>query len=314
MADGCRDNILQIRRITGSDTAYYVYKTSKEGINMELNLGIRAHDIENQTTIEGLVEEIAGKGLTSVQLALGKSFTEMNTSVGSLSPGFARHIGDAFRKKDVQIAVLGCYIHMIHPDKDKRKQELDRFKEHIRFARDFGCSIVGTETGNVYEKTGYTVDNYEEQPFLDVVESVSELVAEAEKFGVIVAIEGGINHPVHSPQVLKRLLDSIDSPNLQVIFDPANFLNPTNYHRQEEVFQEAMDLFGDRMVIMHAKDFIIEDDWIKMVPVGTGLLNYDAIFKLIKPRKPYINVLLENTREPYINNSIAFLKEKYKRA
>lgn len=65
---------------------------------------------------------------------------------------------------------------------------------------------------------------------------------------------------------------------------------------------------------MHAKDFIIEDDWIKMVPVGTGLLNYDAIFKLIKPRKPYINVLLENTREPYINNSIAFLKEKYKRA
>lgn len=71
---------------------------------------------------------------------------------------------------------------------------------------------------------------------------MSELVVEAEKFGVIVAIEGGINHPVYSPQVLKRLLDSIDSPNLQVIFDPANFLNPTNYQRQEEVFQEAMDL------------------------------------------------------------------------
>ena len=51
-------------------------------------LGIRAHDIENQTTIEGLVEEIAGKGLTSVQLALGKSFKDINSSVGSLSPGF----------------------------------------------------------------------------------------------------------------------------------------------------------------------------------------------------------------------------------
>ena len=48
-----------------------------------------------------------------------------------------------------------------------------------------------------------------------------------------------------------------------------------------------MDFIGDRMVIMHAKDFIIEDGWIKMVPVGTGLLNYDAIFKLIKPKKPY---------------------------
>lgn len=281
---------------------------------MKLNIGIRAHDIENQTSLEGLAEEISGKGLSSVQLALGKSFKDFNTSVGSLSPGYARHIGAAFRAKNVDISVLGCYIHMIHPDKEKRKKELDRFKEHIRFARDFGCSIVGTETGNVNEKTGYTKDNFTEQPFLDVVESVRELVKEAEKFGVIVAIEGGINHPVHSPQVLKRLLDTIDSNNLQVIFDPANFLDLNNYERQEEVFQEAIDLFGDRMVIMHAKDFIIEDNWIKMVPVGTGLLNYDAIFKLIKPKKPFINVLLENTREPFINDSISFLKKKYEKA
>lgn len=281
---------------------------------MELNLGIRAHDISNQPTLNGLVEEISGKGLTAVQLALGKSFKDINTSVGSLSPGFARHIGDAFKKKDVQIAVLGCYIHMIHPNKEKRRQELDRFKEHIRFARDFGCSVVGTETGNVNEKTGYTVDNFEEQPFLDVVDSVRELVKEAEKFGVIVAIEGGINHPVHTPQKLKRLLDEIDSDNLQVIFDPANFLDPNNYHRQEEVFEEAMDLFGDRIVMMHAKDFIIEDNWIKMVPVGKGLLNYDAVFKLIKPKKPHLNVLLENTQEPHIDESIAFLRHKYRNA
>ncbi|QUW21563.1 sugar phosphate isomerase/epimerase [Sporosarcina sp. Marseille-Q4063] len=281
---------------------------------MELNLGIRAHDIQNQTTIEGLVDEIAGKGLTGVQLALGKSFEDINSSLGSLSPGYAQHIGGKFAEKNVQISVLGCYIHMIHPDKEKRQAELDRFKEHIRFARDFGCSIVGTETGNVHAKGGYTTDNFEEQPFLDVVDSVRELVEEAEKFGVIVAIEGGINHPVHTPQKLRRLLDLIDSPNLQVIFDPANYLDPDNYHRQEEIFQEAMDLLGDRMVIMHAKDFIIEDGWIKMVPVGTGLLNYDAVFKLIKPKKPFMNVLLEATQEPHINDSIAFLRKKYAEA
>ena len=209
-------------------------------------------------------------------------------------------LGMNLRRKDLQIAVLGCYIHMIHPDLEQRQQELDRFKEHIRFARDFGCSIVGTETGNVSATMGYKTDNFEEQPFLDVVESVRELVKEAEKFGVIVGIEGGINHPIHSPQTMKRLLDSIDSQNLQVIFDPANYLDPDNYDRQEEVFQEAMDLFGDRMVAMHAKDFIIEDDWIKMVPVGTGLLNYDAVFKLLKPRKPFLNVLLRKTRETHI--------------
>lgn len=133
-------------------------------------------------------------------------------------------------------------------------------------------------------------------------------------FGVIVGIEGGINHPVHSPQVMKRLLDSIDSNNLQVIFDPANFMDMDNYQRQEEVFEEAMELFGDRIVIVHAKDFIIENNWIKMVPVGTGMLNYDAIFKLLKQRKPHIHVLLENTREPYIDQSIKFLRKKYAEA
>ncbi|AOV08615.1 sugar phosphate isomerase/epimerase family protein [Sporosarcina ureilytica] len=282
---------------------------------MELNLGIRAHDIQGQETIDGLAKEIAGKGLTAVQLALGKSFPDLNTSVGSLSPGLARHIGDQFKKNDVQIAVLGCYIHMIHPDKEKRQSELERFKEHIRFARDFGCSIVGTETGNVHEKTAYTEDNFEEQPFLDVVESVRELVEEAEKFGVIVAIEAGINHPVHTAQKLRRLIDLIDSPNLQVILDPANLLDPYNYERQEEVFQEAMDLLGDHIVIMHAKDFIIDENgWVKMVPVGTGLLNYDAVFKLIKPKKPHLNVLLEATQEPHIDASIEFLRKKYAEA
>lgn len=282
---------------------------------MELNLGIRAHDVQDQETIDGLAKEVAGKGLTGVQLALGKSFPELNTSVGSLSPGLARHIGDQFRNNNVQIAVLGCYIHMIHPDKEKRQSELERFKEHIRFARDFGCSIVGTETGNVNEKTGYTVDNFEEQPFLEVVESVRELVEEAEKFGVIVAIEAGINHPVHTAQKLRRLIDLIDSPNLQVIFDPANLLDPYNYERQEEIFQEAMDLLGDHIVIMHAKDFIIDEDgWIKMVPVGTGLLDYDAVFKLVKPKKPHLNVLLEATQEPHIDESITFLRKKYAEA
>lgn len=277
---------------------------------MSVNIGIRFHDIENLPFAES-VSAVANKGLTAVQLALGKS---LNTTFGNLSPGFAHYVGNAFRKKDLQIAVLGCYINMIHPDQTQRRKELERFKEHIRFARDFGCSIVGTETGNVNAEIVYTEENFSEKPFLEVVESVKELVEEAERFGVIVGIEGGINHPIHTPAKMKRLLDSIPSNNLQVIFDPANYLSVDNYQQQEAVFQEAFDLFGDRIVIMHAKDFIVEDNQLKFVPVGKGLLNYDAVFKLVKERKPYLNVLLEDTREPYIDDSISFLKSKYPKA
>ncbi|WP_258188140.1 MULTISPECIES: sugar phosphate isomerase/epimerase [Bacillaceae] len=110
---------------------------------------------------------------------------------------------------------------------------------------------------------------------------------------------------------MKRLLEDINSNNLQVIFDPVNYLTVDNYLYQEEVFKEAFELFGERIVILHAKDYIIENNRVKMVPVGTGLLNYKAVFRYIKKNKPFINILLENTREPYINDSIAFMQKEY---
>jgi sugar phosphate isomerase/epimerase len=276
-----------------------------------MNFGIRAHDIEN-LPLEKLVKEISAKGLSSVQLALSKSFPGINTNLGSLSPGIAHHIGNEFRKNNIQIAVLGCYINMIHPDINERRKALDRFKEHIRYARDFGCSVVGTETGNVNTDIVYTEKNFKEEPFLEVVKSVTELVEEAEKFGVMVGIEGGINHPVYSPKMMKRLLDSVDSNNLQVIFDPVNYLTIMNYKSQEAVIEEAFELLGDRIVILHAKDFIIEDNCVKTTSVGEGLLNYGTVFKFIKEKKPFINIIIEETKEPSINRSISFLMEKYK--
>jgi L-ribulose-5-phosphate 3-epimerase len=275
-----------------------------------LNIGIRAHDIEN-LPLEELVQEVAGKGLTSVQLALSKSLEGVNTELGSLSPGFARYVASAFAKHNVQIAVLGCYFNMIHPDLAERSKGMERFKEHIRFARDFGCSIVATETGNVNPEIFYTEENFKEEPFLEVVESVSELVKEAEKFGVIVGIEAGVNHPIYSPKVMKRLLDSINSNNLQVILDPVNLLTIDTYQNQEEIFQEAMDLFGDRVVILHAKDFTIENNQLVPTAVGKGLLNYEYIIKEIKKKKPFINILLEETKEPFIEESIAYLRGKF---
>lgn len=275
-----------------------------------MNLGIRAHDIKKMP-LEQLVGEIDNKGLTCVQLALQRSFDYMQADVGNLSPGLAYHIGSVFRQKNIQIAILGCYINMIHPDVNARRQSLEKFKEHIRFARDFGCSIVATETGNVNADIVYTTENFKEEPFQEVVKSVKELVAEAEKFGVIVGIEPGVNHPIYSVAVMKRLLETIPSNNLQVILDPVNLLTIDTYTKQEDIIGEAFEALGDRLVAVHAKDFVVENGTLKTVAVGQGLLNYDCVFSHLKQRKPLINILMEETQEPYIDSSMAFLRGKY---
>jgi sugar phosphate isomerase/epimerase len=278
-----------------------------------MNLGVRAHDF-GKLPLDILAEKVSEKGFTAIQLALSKAIDEIDTSLGKLSPGMAYKIGNTFSKKNIQIAVLGCYINPIHPDKFQRKMGLDRFKEHIRYARDFGCSIVGTETGTLSMDTSYNPDNHSDIGLKAIIESVSELVEEAEKFGVIVGIEAGTKNPIHSSKKMKCLLDAVKSNNLQVIFDPLNYMTMENYKKQEEVFKEAIELYGDRIAIMHAKDLKIEDGEIKTTPVGTGFLDYECLMKLIKDKKPYINILMEDTKEPFMDNAKAYLRGVFDKA
>lgn len=272
-----------------------------------MNIGIRAHDLPMQS-LENLVQDISQRGLSSVQLALNKSF-DFKTELGFLTPGLANHISKAFRQADIQIAVLGCYVNIIHPDIDQRRQALERFKEHLRYARDFGCSIVGTETGNINADIIYTEENFSEEPFIAMVESVKEMVAEAEKFGVIVGIEPGVNHPLHSPEKVSRLLEEVNSNNLQIIFDPVNFLTRDNYLNQGKILQEAVDSWGDRVAVLHAKDFIVEKGNLRFVPLGQGWLDYDLIFKTLVSRKPHINIIMDEINQDDIEKSSEFIRK-----
>lgn len=275
-----------------------------------LNLGIRAHDM-GMLSLEELTTELAKKNIKAVQLAIGKSFPYWNVGPGGLTTGLGTHIKNAFDNKNIKIAVMGCYINMIHPEEDARRKEIEKFKEYIRYASDFGCKIVGTETGTLNVTSGYTEDNFAEAPFLTAVESVKELVKEAEKFGVIVGVEGGVNHPVNTIEKMKRLIDLVDSNNLQVIFDPANYLTIENYLQQEELMEEAFALFGEKIVILHMKDFAIENNTLKLVGVGMGKLNYNKLFEITKTRKPHMFCLLEGTTGEQIDKAIEFVTKTY---
>jgi L-ribulose-5-phosphate 3-epimerase len=224
-----------------------------------------------------------------------------------LNPGLAWHVGQAFQRHGVQIAVLGCYINPIHPDPQKRAELLGLFKEHIRFARDFGCSIVGLETGSVNADYSPHPDNHGEQAFQQMLQSIATLVEEAEKFGVIVCIEGVTSHTVSTPAKMRRALDTIKSNNLQVIFDPVNLLSIDNYEDQDRVMKESFDLFGNRIAIIHAKDFKVEGGTLKQLRSGQGNLNYPLLLGWIKPRKPSISILLEESSESTVDDCLRFL-------
>lgn len=272
-----------------------------------MNLGVRAHDF-GKLPIDELAAQIARHGLNCIQLAPPKAIAGFDTDAGRLSPGFAGHVRESFRRHGIQIAVLGCYINLGDPDDARQRPQLDRFKEYLRFARDFGCSVVGTETGSVNADFSWHPENHGEAAFRTVLARVRELVREAEKFGVFVGIEGVERYVISSPRRLRRLVDEVDSPNLQVIFDPVNLLCAKNHAAQDEVTEEALTLLGDRICIVHAKDFTMNGDRFEELPAGTGRLHYPRVMRWIKEHKPWVHVLLENTQPATIAGTVAFMQ------
>ncbi|HEX7714730.1 MAG TPA: sugar phosphate isomerase/epimerase family protein [Bacillota bacterium] len=270
--------------------------------------GVRAHDF-GKLPVEELAKRISDRGIPSIQLALGKAVAGLDAGPGSFSPGLARYIGDTFANHNIQIAVLGCYNNLIHPDPGIRRDYIARFKEHLRYARDFGCSVVGTETGSLNGDYSFHPDNHGETALRLFLESLTELVTEAEKFGVFVGIEGVASHVVSSPDRMKQVCDTIQSNNLQVILDPVNLLTVENYEDQDRILDQAFEQYGKRIVVLHLKDFTIEHGQKNSAPIGDGLFHFEYLLKKVQSRKPYINMLLEETTPETVAASIQKLQE-----
>jgi sugar phosphate isomerase/epimerase len=276
-----------------------------------MRIGVRAHDF-GKLPAAVLAERISKKGLACVQLTLHEAIQGIDAAVeGRLSPGLAYAVSDAFRKRNLQIAVLSCYINPIHPDEKERRAQIALFKEHVRFVRDFGCGIVATETGSLNTDFSFHPDNHSEESFQLMLRSVGEMVEEAEKFGVLVGIEGVASFVASDPRRIRRMLDSIASQNLQIVFDAVNLLTVDNHADRDRIVEESFTLFGDRIVAVHAKDFRVEAGRMVSVPLGEGMLDYARLLRLLKARKPYMNVIIEDTNPVTIGRSMRHLAATY---
>lgn len=275
-----------------------------------LRLGVRAHDF-GRLPADALAARVAAAGFSCVQLALNKAIAGLDLRAGDLNGELAREIGGAFARHGVGIEVLGCYVNPIHPDLKTRAALLEFFKDHLRFARDFGCGIVALESGSLNADYSPHPANHGEEAFQSMLAGISELVSVAEQFSVVIGLEAVTSHVVSTPQKMRRVLDEIASDNLRVVFDPVNLLSAENFREQSRVVAEALDLFGDRVAAVHAKDFVFENGSLRTVPAGRGQLDYAPVLKFVRSRHPDLSVLLEDAGENVATGCAEFLRHKF---
>ena len=259
-----------------------------------MQLGIRLHDIE-KTTLENRLKIAREQGFACGHLALSKVISEYPVNESALTPGFAMYLKRIFAENQLDVAVLGCYLNLANPNKESLKAIQNKYLAHIRFASLLGAGVVGTETGAVNEKYTFEERNHSEEALEIFINNLRPVVEYAEKMGVIMAIEPVYKHIVCNPIRARKVLDTIASPNLQIIFDPVNLLDISNYEQRDAIIKEAIEVLGKDIAMVHIKDFVVKDGKLESVAAGTGNMDYTQIIKFIKEQKPYVHVTLENT-------------------
>ena len=255
-----------------------------------MQLGIRLHDVNSglggeAETMEKRAEKAREEGFSCVHLAFSKVIKGVTFDDAALTEGLAHHVKRVFSESCLDVAVLGCYLNLAHPDPARLQDIQSRYFGHIRVA-----ALMSFMRGL--------------EPVLDC----------AERYGVSLAIEPVWNHIVYTPQVAAEVVKSMASRNLRIIFDPVNLLAVENLDRREAVLGEAMELLCDSIAVVHLKDYTLEGGKLKSIAAGTGEMDYSEIMRFIKARKPYIQATLENTTNENAVASRKFLEEAFERA
>lgn len=259
-----------------------------------MQLGIRLHDIKKAPLEERLV--IAREqGFSCGHLALSKVISEYPVDDAALTPGYAMYLKRLFAKNELDVAVLGCYLNLANPNEEQLAKTMHRYLAHIRFASLLGAGVVGTETGAPNEEYRFEERCHSEEALELFIRNVRPVVEYAEKMGVIFAIEPVYKHIVCNPKRARRVLDEIASPNLQIIFDPVNLLDISNYKDRDAIIAEAIELLGEDIAMVHIKDFLVDGDNLRSVAAGTGEMDYSQLIRFMKARKPYVHATLEDT-------------------
>ena len=263
-----------------------------------MQIGLRLHDSVDLPLAERL-QAVKTQGFSCVHVALSKLRGE-TAEAAALTPGYAMYLRRTFAEAGLDIAVLGNYLNLANPNPESLKASTKKYEAHIRFAALLGCGMVGTETGAPNEAYAYDKETcHSEEALRTFITNVKPVVKYAEQMGVLFAIEPVYKHIVWNPKRARIVLDAVNSPNLRIIFDPVNLLHGDNLDRRDEVIAEAIELLCDDIAMIHLKDYMPKSDGTgELASMGCGLgeMDYRAILKFAKEKKPHIHATLEDTK------------------
>ncbi|MDZ4096520.1 MAG: sugar phosphate isomerase/epimerase [Paracoccaceae bacterium] len=174
----------------------------------------------------------------------------------SVAPAVVRAVVDAVAASGVAIAAVSGTYNMIHPDPAVRAAGLRRLGVLLASAKALGTGMVTLCTGtrDAQDQWRGHPDNASSGAWRDLLEAMEKAVMMAEAQGVLLGIEPELANVVDGPARARALLDTMQSPALAIVLDPANLFEVASTTDRNRIIAGAVDLLADRIVMAHAKD------------------------------------------------------------
>jgi len=256
-----------------SSYSFWQFEGPKEDVPMEL-----------------CIDKAAAMGFDGIELLLVQMSSEENGYLQKLKKR-AFHAG---------LDLMGFSTHQgyLNPDKAYRDENIAKTIHQIELAYKLGIPTMRLNTGRWGTSESFdalmankgiepTIEGYtDEDGYGWVIDSIEKCLPVAEKCGVVLGLENhwGLGRTAEG---VKRIVDTIDNPWLQVTLDTGNFL---------ENREEQMKLLAPQTFLVQAKTYYGGGKWYTLD------IDYPKIGEMMRTNnyKGYISLEFEGKEDPNI--------------
>ena len=249
------------------------------------------------------IDQASRMGFDGIELLLVQMSSEEHSHLMKIKKQ-AYHAG---------LDLMGFSTHQgfVYPDKAKRKENIDKTIHQIELAYKLGIPTMRLNTGRWGTSENFdalmankgiepALDGYtEEDGFNWVMDSIKEFLPTAEKCGIVLGLENhwGIGR---TAKAVKRIVDTINSPWLQVTLDTGNFL--------EDQYEQA-ELLAPQTYLVQAKTYYGEGKWYTLD------IDYKRVGDMMRRHnyKGWISLEFEGKEDPLtaVPKSLELLRENF---
>jgi len=248
---------------------------------------------------------------------ISTSFSRARVEVGR----YAQRIKSVLSEKGIHVAQFaGVNANFVHHDVAVRKSGRESVFEAIAAVKSIGATMISSGCGtnsDDFESHFYAPHplNYTEAARDRLVDELRSIAPAIEDAGILYTIECHQLSVMRTPEIIRSVLDEVDSPAIFANFDPVNLLDSAqavfdNGRRMSSMVETVGPRYGPSC---HIKDVAVSTDFvchIVEVAPGEGVLDFEAFFAAAATLPGPTPLIVEHLSGDQVSAAIDFVRQK----